>query len=123
MRGVGLVAGAVVASVAPMTLQGLANAGASGIAHSASVAPNASAYVPITPTRILDTRTGPGRFASGSTNTITVGGLADVPNDGSVVAVAVSLTFDDPSGSGYVETWASGGRPLASTATTQAGVD
>jgi plastocyanin len=57
-------------------------------------APAPGGYVPITPTRLVDTRVGTGlpqaKLAVGSTTAITVGGLANVPADASAVFVMLT---------------------------------
>ena len=67
--------------------------------------PANSAFVPVTPTRILNTQTGVGapraRIAAGGTLSLKVAGAAGVPQAG-LTAVAVNLTAVNPSASGHV---------------------
>ena len=78
-----------------------------------------SAFHPLTPTRILDTRNGTGytgrKPAAGDTISVKItGGASGVPND--AVAVAVNLTGTEAAAAGYVTVWPSGeSRPLASS--------
>jgi regulator of chromosome condensation (RCC1) repeat-containing protein len=100
------VAGAVVASAATP-----ATAGAS-----AGTAPGGS-YVALTPTRILDTRSGPGA-ARAATQQVTVNtaGVAGIPSSG-VSAVAVNLAVTAPTGPGFLVGYAAGtSRPATSNA-------
>ena len=65
------------------------------------------AYVPITPTRILDTRQ-PGQggaFAHNQTRSLQVAGTSAVPPG--AVAVAMNVTVTGPSGAGYLTVWQS----------------
>ena len=64
-------------------------------------------YVPITPTRILDTRQ-PGQgeaFRHGETRSLQVAGTARVP--AGAVAVAMNVTITQPSGAGFLTVWQS----------------
>jgi 2',3'-cyclic-nucleotide 2'-phosphodiesterase (5'-nucleotidase family) len=83
------------------------------------------AVVPLSPQRILDTRTGAstvdGQFAgtgivaAGGTLELTVAGRGGVPAD--ATGVVLNLTATDASGIGYVTVWPCGTeRPLASSA-------
>ncbi|HET9655021.1 MAG TPA: hypothetical protein VFP72_06690, partial [Kineosporiaceae bacterium] len=77
-----------------------------------------SYYHPLTPTRILDTRSGVGsaRAPVGPASTIDlkVGGMGGVPASGAV-AVALNVTATDPTAPTYVTAYPSGtSRPLAS---------
>lgn len=74
-------------------------------------------YVPVNPTRIVDTRTGLGiaqaQFAQGSTHTIQVGGKAGVPVGASAI-FAVLTPISTNTASGYFTTYPSGTRPSTS---------
>jgi hypothetical protein len=80
-------------------------------------AANASkSYVPVTPTRFMDTREGLGgfRLAAGETRAMPVAGRAPVPPSGAI-AVAINVTVTNPSLGGFLTVWPSGvGRPVAS---------
>lgn len=78
-------------------------------------------FTPVTPARLLDTRTGVGRngavnaVAGGSSIDAQVTGIGGVPSSG-VDAVALNVTIDQPTTSGFVTTWPTGlPRPNAST--------
>ncbi|HWL42749.1 MAG TPA: S8 family serine peptidase [Ilumatobacter sp.] len=62
----------------------------------------ASRYVPLTPTRLLDTRSSGGALAGGETRTVVVAGRAGVPAEG-VTAVAVNAVSVDAGGPGYLQ--------------------
>ncbi|HEY1279406.1 MAG TPA: SpoIID/LytB domain-containing protein, partial [Acidimicrobiales bacterium] len=71
-------------------------------------------YVPLTPARILDTRTGSGQVGDGQVLRVPVLGAGGVPATG-VSAVAVNVTVDQPSGPGFVTVFPCGGAvPVAS---------
>jgi SpoIID/LytB domain protein len=71
-------------------------------------------YVPLTPGRILDTRSGSGQVGAGQILRVPVLGAGGVPATG-VSAVAVNVTVDQPSGPGFVTVFPCGGAvPLAS---------
>src|SRR6185295_1329458 len=76
--------------------------------------PGASAYVPVSPYRILDTPTGlgfPQRISAGQNFTLT---LTDVPSGSS--AVVLNLTIDGPADDGFVTVYPTGvDRPNASS--------
>ena len=77
----------------------------------------AGRYNPLTPARILDTRTGIGGFFTpvgpGATVSVPVAGRGGVPATG-VTAVAVNVTVTQPTGDGFLTIWPSGSpRPLA----------
>src|SRR3954463_247398 len=76
--------------------------------------PGASAYVPLSPDRILDTRNGlgfPQRITAGQSFTLA---LTDVPAGSS--AVVLNLTIDGPADAGFVTVFPTGvERPLASS--------
>jgi SpoIID/LytB domain protein len=67
-------------------------------------------FVPLTPARILDTRTGTGKVGAGQTLRVPVVGTAGIPPTG-VTAVAVNVTVDQPSGPGFVTVFACGSAP------------
>lgn len=74
-------------------------------------------FVPLAPTRVLDTRTGLGAPAvqpgAGGVVTLVVGGEAGVPAD--AVAVVLNVTATEAAGPGFVTVWPAGGRlPLVS---------
>ena len=99
---------------------------ANGVGATASAASNAitpsawiGQYRPLTPARILDTRTGTGGvtgpIAGGRTIAIPVVGQGGVPNSG-VAAVVLNLTATDPRGAGYLTVYPSGSpRPASSS--------
>jgi hypothetical protein len=80
----------------------------------------------LTPSRLLDSRTGQGGFTGPATNgtvikLTVVGGTSGVPTDAS--AVLVNLTVTQPTASGYVTAYASGGTaPWVSNANFTPGV-
>jgi RHS repeat-associated protein len=95
------------------------------------VAPGTSAgggeYVPVTPTRIIDTRTGLGgtkqQLGTATTFNFTVVGTGDVPGSG-VAAVVLSLTTVSPSVNSWMTVWPTGApRPGVSQITTAATVN
>ena len=78
----------------------------------------AGAYQPLTPTRILDSRSGLGAakraVGGGATLRLTVGGRGGVPSTG-VSAVALNVTATNTAAAGYVTAFPGGSRrPLAS---------
>jgi hypothetical protein len=77
----------------------------------------AGAYRPITPVRLLDTRSG-GRLESGSTLTVP----ADTVVPAGATAVLANITVTDAAAAGYVTVWPSGQeRPTASVVNPAAG--
>ncbi|MGH9154144.1 MAG: hypothetical protein ACRD03_17570 [Acidimicrobiales bacterium] len=70
-------------------------------------------YTPLTPARILDTRTGTGGIAGpvgpGSTVDMQVTGRGGVPSTG-VTAVAVNVTVTQPTGHGHLTVFPPAGR-------------
>jgi hypothetical protein len=83
--------------------------------------PGGGRYTPLTPDRLLDTRNGTGTGGStapvgdGGFIDVQVTGLSGVPATG-VTGVALNVTVDAPSASGYLTVWPTGeGRPLAAT--------
>ena len=80
---------------------------------------NGGRFTALTPARLLDTRNGTGgvNAALGATQTINLGvtGVGGVPSTG-VTAVALNVTVDQPTGTGYLTVWPAGeARPNAST--------
>jgi hypothetical protein len=69
-----------------------------------SGSPDAGGYVPLTQTRLIDTRYGTGipkaPFVSGSTTTLEIGGFAGVPADAS--AVMLNFLITDQSAAGRI---------------------
>ena len=81
--------------------------------------PSGGRFTALSPTRLLDTRQsgGPlsGAVAGGDSIDLTVTGVGGVPASG-VSAVALNVTVDQPSASGYITVWPTGApRPTAST--------
>jgi hypothetical protein len=100
---VGLLAGSVLARVAAPSVSSAAPIGA-------------AAFVPLTPSRILDTRTGLGgaRLADDSSIDVQVAGVGGVPAVGAT-AVALNLTATDATAPGFVTAWPTGAsRPVVS---------
>ncbi|GAB3851099.1 hypothetical protein GCM10028801_00010 [Nocardioides maradonensis] len=92
----------------------------------------ASTFTPLNASRILDTRNGTGactpspcaRLAGGATTTIQFAGKGGIPSNGSVTAVAYTLTAFNPGGTGYAITWPSGeARPAPRTLSFASGVN
>ncbi|MGE3588908.1 MAG: hypothetical protein AB7L17_14380 [Ilumatobacteraceae bacterium] len=78
-------------------------------------------FTPLTPARLLDTRDGTGRggvvgpVGQGQAIDLAVTGVGGVPASG-VTAVALNVTVDQPTGSGFLTTWPTGeALPTAST--------
>lgn len=101
-----------VSTVAALLCLCIAFAAPAGVVHAAP--PGASAYVPVSPNRILDTRIGQGfprRLNQGESFTL---GLAGVPIGAS--AVVLNLAVDGPAAPGFVTVYPTGvARPLASS--------
>ncbi|TPW13880.1 MAG: polysaccharide deacetylase [Acidimicrobiaceae bacterium] len=101
---------------------GAANVIADVVGYYTSVAPpGGGRFTPLTPDRVLDTRTGIGRGGvagavdPGQSIDLQVTGVGGVPVSG-INAVALNVTVDQPSASGFVTTWPTGEpRPNAST--------
>ena len=76
---------------------------------------NTSAYTPVGPARLADTRAGTGySVVDAHTVHVVVGGRAGVPT--SAVAAVLTVTVSDTRGGGFVTVWPSGGRrPTVST--------
>lgn len=73
----------------------------------------AGRFQPLTPGRLLDTRTG-NRPAAATTIVLPVAGRQGVPSTG-VSAVALNVTATDAAAAGYVTVWPDGSVPLASS--------
>ena len=73
---------------------------------------NTSGYSPITPTRVMDTRSGlggsRGKLAAGKADVLKVAGSGSLPASG-ITAVSVNLTVTDTTGSGFVAAYPDGG--------------
>lgn len=72
-------------------------------------------YHPLTPQRLLDTRTGNGAAAAplgtGGSLTLQVSGRGGVPDAAQVAAVVLNVTAVEPTAAGFVTVWPGGGRP------------
>ena len=82
-------------------------------------------YVPVTPTRVLDTRSGVGvpaaRVEGGGVVALPLAGSGGLPASG-VGAVILNVTVTNPSAGGYLTVWPDGQpRPVASNVNFQAG--
>lgn len=80
-------------------------------------------YVPVTPTRFLDTRDGRDgpKYSNGETRTLQIAGRDPVPAL-TAVAVTLNVTVTEPDGSGYLTVWPSTSQmPLASNLNFTAG--
>ncbi len=101
-----------VCTIAGMLCLSVAMVGPAAVAHAAP--PGASSYVPLPPSRILDTRVPlgyTGRVGAGTTFTLA---LTGVPAGSS--AVVLNLTVDAPAAAGFVTVYPTGvPRPLASS--------
>jgi hypothetical protein len=72
----------------------------------------ATTYHPVTPARILDTRTS-GAVASNASISVQVNGVAGIPAD--ATAVTLNVTVTNPGGSGFLTVWPAGlGTPTVS---------
>jgi hypothetical protein len=96
-----------------------------GAGLSAPRHPTPGAYHPLSPVRILDTRTGlgggPGKVGPGGTLSLQVTGRGGVPAAG-VTAVAVNVTVTEPTTVSFLTAWPTGeSRPLASNLNYEAG--
>jgi len=79
-----------------------------GLRSSVEASEAVKAFVPITPTRVLDTRQ-PGQggpFGHGATRNLRVAGIEAVP--AGAVAVAMNVTVTQPTGDGFVTVWPTG---------------
>ena len=95
----------------------LAGALAVVLPGSASAAEPPGAYVALTPTRLLDTRSGNGapaaKVAAQGTVTVQVAGRGGVPATG-VSAVVLNVTAVAPTGGGFITAYGPGARPTVS---------
>ena len=87
--------------------------------------PAPGAYHPLSPTRILDTRTGlgggPAKIGPGGTLSLQITGRGGVPASG-VTAVALNVTVTEPTAGSFLTVWPAGeGQPLASNLNYEAG--
>ena len=72
------------------------------------------AFHAVTPDRVLDTRIAADPVGQGETITVPIADIGEVPAD--AVAVAVNITVDAPTTSGFLTAWPAGDdRPTAST--------
>lgn len=77
-------------------------------------------YVPVAPTRLLDTRTGLGERPARSTTPVDVAGRAGVPDDAESAVLSVTVT--EPRAAGFLTVWpCSEPRPNAASLTYAAG--
>ena len=115
--------------VVGLGLAATAEAAPPAVAPTAAAVPAAAAgpggFTSVTPTRVLDTRTGVGgtqtAVTSGATVTAKVTGVGGVPASG-VSAVVVTLVATDSQAAGYITGYASGGtRPSTSSVNFDAG--
>ena len=70
--------------------------------------PGGGGYVPVTQTRILDTRDSGVKMAAGSTMDRKLRGVAGVPDSPAVTAVAVNVSALDQDGPGFLTFWPKG---------------
>ena len=101
------------ASIGALIVTALAVVGTTG---PTSAADASKSFVPVTPTRFMDTREGLGgiRLRAGETRLMQVSGRVPVPATGAI-AVAINVTVTSPSAEGFLTVWPSGtGRPVAS---------
>ena len=78
------------------------------------VTPTGCHYHPVTPSRILDTRNGPGPLGPGAALDLAVAGQGGIPAAG-VAAVVLNVTVTAPTEAGFLTVYPAGeGRPLAS---------
>ena len=87
--------------------------------------PAPGAYHPLSPVRVLDTRTGigggPGKVGPGGTLSLQVTGRGGVPATG-VTAVALNVTVTEPTAGSFLTAWPAGdSRPVASNLNYEAG--
>jgi hypothetical protein len=116
---VGVVTAALVGAVGPSAPGAAAPAAATSASTPAAAVPAAGTYLPVGPTRILDTGAGTGapKAAVGARKTLTVqvSGRGDVPASG-VAAVVLNVTVAAPSAGGYLTAYPAGGtRPATSS--------
>lgn len=85
------------------------------------VVPGLGAYQPLTPARILDTRSTASTLGPGATRNVQVAGQGGVPASG-VSAVVLNATVTDTTTAGYITIWPAGlPRPLTSSLNWTAG--
>ncbi len=73
-----------------------------------------ASFVPLTPTRIVDTRTGGSTLGPGATMTVTVAGNGGVPATGAK-GVVLNVTVVNPTAASALTVWSGGGtRPVSS---------
>lgn len=92
----------------------------------ASTAPAAGEYIPVTPARVVDTRTGlgggSGQLVHGVARSFTLTGVGGVPTSG-VSAVSLTVTVVAPTANAYLTVWATGDTmPTASQMSLDTGV-
>ena len=97
---------------------GLATVSAQRVATEADAAAPATRFVPVLPTRVLDSRNGTGapmhRIAGGETVRLRVAGTSLIPAD--AVAAALNITITEPVAAGYLTAWPAGSaQPLVSS--------
>src|SRR6476646_9585536 len=112
-RAPGRVLAAVVATIGLLAATGTAaSAGASVAAVVAPAAAGTTAFHPVAPGRLLDTRQAK-PLQAGATVTIGAAGSAGMP--AGIAAVVVNVTATNTSGAGYLSAYPSGGaRPTTS---------
>jgi len=71
-------------------------------------------FHPLTPARVLDTRTTASPVSTGSDRQVAVTGVGGVPSSG-VSAVVLNATVPSPAASGYLQVYPSGSRPTNPT--------
>ena len=84
--------------------------------HTAAAADATKSFVPITPSRFMDTRDGLGgvKFVAGESRVVQIAGLGPVPA-GAAIAVILNVTVTEPDAAGFLTVWPSDrDRPLAS---------
>ena len=87
----------------------------------AAAKPGAGLFTPVTPSRLLDTRSG-GTLGDGGQTDLQVTGAGGVPASG-VSGVVLNVTVTNPSAGGYLTIWPAGAvRPLASNLNFTAGL-
>ena len=96
------------------------SAGANVAVDVAGYFPSTSDLTGITPSRLLDTRTGTGSVGGGQTIAVRVVGVGGVPAT-NVKAVSLNITAVAPAANGFVTVWPQGTRPTASTVNYTAG--
>ncbi len=71
-------------------------------------------FVPLSPRRIFDTRSGGAKPGAGDTTSVKLLGEAGLPSEG-VAAVLLTVTATESDGPGYITAWGEGARPDTST--------